>query len=332
MERLGVPHVVRDGMSVLDGDEAAVFERLLFRSRAPPPDTPPVRALSESSGIEIRPKFSISVGVRIGRPEKAAPRSMKPPIHSLFPVGDKGGMTRDLVKASRSPDFYTNVSLRSCPECSKPALGMKCGVCGGGDHTTKHVPVLQDCTVRRLLRQVPEEGCHPLVQGVPAQGVPDPGAGEYRIQGSGSRSRGSRRLVGQDRAAEPIEKGLLRQAHGLTVFKDGTVRYDATNATLTHFRPSWIGADVQRLRELGYTHDITGEPLENDEQTLELMVQDVILPGESGQYFVGAAKYVDELLEKFYGVGRYYNVRDPSQLVGTFGRRFGPPHIRGCGG
>ena len=314
LERLGVPHVVRDGMSVLDGDEAAVFERLLFRSK-PPPDTPPVRALSESSGIEIRPKFSISVGVRIGRPEKAAPRSMKPPIHSLFPVGDKGGMTRDLVKASRSPDFYTNVSLRSCPECSKPALGMKCGVCGGGTTLQSMCQYCRTVLSGDFCDRCQKRGVTHSYREFPLK--------EYLIraqENTGYRVRepfkGVKALVGQDRAAEPIEKGLLRQAHGLTVFKDGTVRYDATNATLTHFRPSWIGADVQRLRELGYTHDVMGEPLENDEQILELMVQDIILPGESGQYFVGAAKYVDELLEKFYGVGRYYNVRDPSQLVG----------------
>ena len=59
-------------------------------------------------------------------------------------------------------------------------------------------------------------------------------------------------LINQDRIAEPFEKGLLRQKHGLTVFKDGTVRFDATNSPLTHFKPSWIGTPISKLKELGY--------------------------------------------------------------------------------
>ena len=73
---------------------------------------------------------------------------------------------------------------------------------------------------------------------------------------------------------------------------------------------------MDRLRDLGYTRDIHGRELRDSSQMVELMVQDVILPQESGPYFVAAARYVDDLLERFYGTERHYNIREPSQLVG----------------
>ena len=71
--------------------------------------------LTETTGIEIKNKFSKSIGVRIGRPEKAAPRLMKPPVHVLFPVAEKGGITRDILKAAvASESFFTNLNNRRC--------------------------------------------------------------------------------------------------------------------------------------------------------------------------------------------------------------------------
>lgn len=313
LERLGVPHTKQDGLVVLCGEEAAVFNRIVLYGELP--DAPPVEALSTSSGISIRPKFSTSVGVRIGRPEKAAPRSMKPPIHSLFPVGDKGGATRDIVKASRTPNFYTNISLRTCPKCGVFSFGMKCYVCGGkivaDNRCDSCRAILRDNFCQRCQKKTSTHSHRefPLKKELSrAQEV-----ARYRAR---EPFKGVKDLIGQNKVAEPLEKGLLRQAHNLTVFKDGTVRYDATNTTLTHFRPSWVGISVEKLHEMGYTRDRHGDVLSNDEQVVELMVQDVVLPKESGPYFVEAARYVDELLERFYGVERYYNIRDASQLVG----------------
>ena len=50
--------------------------------------------------------------------------------------------------------------------------------------------------------------------------------------------------------SEPLEKGILRQKHGLHTFKDGTIRFDATNEPLTHFKPVWISVSIDKLREL----------------------------------------------------------------------------------
>ena len=313
LERLGVPHTVRDNLAVLGGDEAAIFRRIVLGTK--PPDMPPVRALSVSSGITIRPKFSVSVGVRVGRPEKAAARAMNPPVHALFPVGEKGGHTRDLVKAARTPDFYTDVSLLFCPRCDAPAFGAKCNRCGGDT-----VMEMQCRYCRATMREDFCARCQKKTTAHSHREFPlklELARAQERV---GYRAKeplkGVKSLIGQDRIAEPLEKGLMRQAHNLTVFKDGTVRYDATNSTLTHFRPSWIDAGVDELFKLGYTHDIHGNELRDRDQMLELMVQDVILPLECGPYFVGVAKYVDEMLEKLYNTKKYYNVQEPSQLVG----------------
>ena len=64
--------------------------------------------------------------------------------------------------------------------------------------------------------------------------------------------KGVKSLMGKDKEAEPIEKGILRQKYGLSVFKDGTIRFDATNEPLTHFMPSFINISISKLHELGY--------------------------------------------------------------------------------
>ena len=52
--------------------------------------------------------------------------------------------------------------------------------------------------------------------------------------------KGVKILMGKNKSAEPLEKGILRQKYDLYAFKDGTIRYDATNGPLTHFIPSFM--------------------------------------------------------------------------------------------
>jgi DNA polymerase II large subunit len=89
--------------------------------------------------------------------------------------------------------------------------------------------------------------------------------------------KGVKELINKEKIAEPLSKGLIRQGFGLTVFKDGTVRFDATNSPLTHFKPKWIGTTIEKLKELGYTHDKNDEPLSNPNQIVELRMQDIII-------------------------------------------------------
>ena len=319
LERLGVPHRADGDEAVLSGDEAVLFNALLYDRR---PDLgagdarPTVpEAITASSGVEIRPKFSTSLGVRIGRPEKAAARSMNPPVHCLFPVSSKGGPQRDLIKAAAEPSFFTNISNRKCAACGEMSVGIRCAACG------EKTSLERTCASCRASVDGGEcAACGRKVAGHSYKAVPLKkmlaAAQEKARVRARTPLKGVNELIGHDRSAEPLEKGLIRQSCGLTVFKDGTVRFDATNSPLTHFRPSWIGTSAARLRELGYERDVDGLPLERDDQTVEIMMQDIVVPEDGAAYLVRACRYIDDELERLYGRPRYYNVQDADGLVG----------------
>ena len=306
LEKLGVPHEISDDSLTLMEAEAQIFYQLLFVNPIKTEETDSVpQIITKSSGIKIRPKFSTSIGVRIGRPEKAAPRLMKPPVHILFPVGNKGGSTRDLLKASSTSGFYCNIYNRSCKNCNEPSISIMCQKCGNRT-TTEHI-----CPLCRS--SLDSNFCQKCKKKAPIHSFKPFPLKEKMItaqQRTGIRARepfkGVMELISQDRIAEPLEKGLIRQHYELTVFKDGTVRFDATNSPLTHFKPSWIGTSPERLCQLGYTHDIDGIPLTTQDQTVEIKMQDIIIPLESGKYLVQVCKYIDTELEKLYGkkIGR----------------------------
>jgi DNA polymerase II large subunit len=71
--------------------------------------------LSLLSGVQIKDKAPTYVGGRMGRPEKAKHREMKPLVHVLFPVGLKGGSHRDLMEASRQGPVFVELAKRKCP-------------------------------------------------------------------------------------------------------------------------------------------------------------------------------------------------------------------------
>jgi len=68
--------------------------------------------------------------------------------------------------------------------------------------------------------------------------------------------------ISKHKTPEPLEKGILRAKHNVSVFKDGTIRFDMTDAPLTHFKPKEIHVSIQKLKKLGYTKDYLGNTLE----------------------------------------------------------------------
>ncbi len=314
LEKLGVPHKQKDSI-ILEENEAKIFYNILFRKLPIIDDSSVPKILSISSGISIRNKFSTSIGVRIGRPEKAAPRKMKPPTHVLFPISDKGGPTRDLLKASRQTNFFTNIFNRQCNNCNEPSIGIKCSKCG-----TKTSIIFQCLNCRDILDSSFCEKCKRKAPSHSYKAFPLKEKLLAAQEKMGFRAqepfKGVKELISQDRIPEPLEKGLARQNFGLTMFKDGTVRFDATNSPLTQFKPSWIGTSIEKLKELGYTHDIDGNPIANSDQIIEIRMQDIIIPYESGKYLVSTCKYIDTLLEKFYGKLSFYNVKNHEELIG----------------
>ncbi len=316
LEKIGVPHEVVEETLFLKNIEAKIFFYLLFRKPIQiEKDLSVPQIITLSSGIKIPNKFSTSIGVRVGRPEKAALRKMKPPVHTLFPVGNKGGASRDLLKASKQPDFYCNIYNRFCKNCNTPSISIACSKC---KTKTSAIFICKKC--RDELDTNYCTKCKSRAHGHSYRSFPLKDLLQTAQERIGFRAqepfKGVKELINQDRVPEPLEKGLIRQSLGLNVFKDGTIRFDTTNAPLSHFKPSWIGTTPQKLVELGYTHDLNGNPLENSNQIVELRVQDVVIPKECGDSLVSVCQYIDRELSKLFGHKSFYNVKNTDDLIG----------------
>ncbi|MCD6470455.1 DNA polymerase II large subunit [Candidatus Bathyarchaeota archaeon] len=318
LEEICIPHRVVDDRIILEGCDAHAFAFTLGINNVHEDiniGLPVLDNLSKLSGVTIRDKAPSFIGARVGRPEKAKKREMKPPVQVLFPVGLGGGSQRDLMKAYKKEAIRVEVVNRFCPKCQITTFKRICPNCGS---ETKIKFICPKCG-----REVDGEECPACKvktkpfksQKIPIKALIDEAC--KKIGFTPSQIKGVRGLTNKTRTPEPIEKGILRAKYNLSVYKDGTVRFDATNAPLTHFKPSEIGVSVEKLKALGYKRDYLGNPLVDSEQICELKIHDIIIPWKSVEYLISIANFVDDLLEKFYGLPRFYNIRRPQDLVGV---------------
>jgi len=253
--------------------------------------------VSELSGVKVKPRGMYRIGTRMGRPEKAAERKMSPPVHLLFPIANAGGTQRLLADAVKMNAIDIEIGDRQCPACGAKNVLYKCDTCGA--HT---LAVPQEGRMQPRTIQIA-----PLVQAALDHLKMDkPPESVKAVVG----------LISKGKFPEPIEKGILRAKHNLFTFKDATVRFDMINITLTHFKPKEANVTLEKLKELGYTHDARGAPLEREDQVIELRVQDIIVSTLCLDYMLRASQYVDELLTKFYGYKPYYNCNTREDLYG----------------
>ena len=84
--------------------------------------------------------------------------------------------------------------------------------------------------------------------------------------------KGIRGTSSAEHSIEHLSKGILRAKYNLHVNKDGTIRYDATELPITHFKPKEISVSIKKLIEMGYTHDTYGKELLDEDQILEQMI------------------------------------------------------------
>jgi DNA polymerase II large subunit len=95
----------------------------------------PLELVSKLAGVRVMKRSPTRIGGRMGRPEKAKERRMKPPPHIIFPVGTAGGPQRLVNNAAEKGEIEVNVGMRRCTTCGRRGLFPRCD-CGG--HT---VPV-----------------------------------------------------------------------------------------------------------------------------------------------------------------------------------------------
>jgi len=263
-----------------------------LRLRPAPEGDDPIGFVASLAGFPVKARGPTRIGARMARPEKAAPRKMQPAPHSLFPIGHAGGPQRLLAEAAAKETVEVEVGLRICSSCGKRWFLPKCS-CGG--HTLpRNGPSRQHVPLAAVLRMALER-------------VGETKASEIKaVQG----------MISKTKTPEAVEKGVLRAKHEIYVFKDGTSRYDMTNLPLTHFTPHEAGISVETARRLGYTRDIRGRELESAAQVVELKPQDVLVARSCGEYLVQVAGFVDDLLDRLYGLPRFYNATEPRDLLG----------------
>ncbi|RME79240.1 MAG: DNA polymerase II large subunit [Methanobacteriota archaeon] len=300
LELLGLEHKVVEGVVKLSKESKEILERtLLCASREELAKTIEekdniLEVLSSISGVEIKDKGGSYVGGRMGRPEKAKLREMEGKPHVLFPTGQPQRSLSKLyntLKVKKMERLNTVEAMTYyCKKCKKEVPYLLCPLC-----KSMSVPL----EVKKMDLPFVEmyDKCRELI-------------------GSQHEIKGVKGLMSRMKMSERLEKGFLRAKHNLYVFRDGTVRFDATDVPLTHFYAKDIGVPIEKLRELGYTKDVYGEELVSGEQIVELYPQDILVSEGMVESLINAAKFIDEMLVKLYGMEPYYNIEDKEGLIG----------------
>ncbi|MEX2719268.1 MAG: DNA polymerase II large subunit [Candidatus Sigynarchaeota archaeon] len=319
LERACIPHVVDGDVYDFLDESLPLIETLGLRNPGAFIDltvTNAVEAINKYSEVKIRDKAPYFMGLRMGRPEKAKERKMNPPVHVLFPIGHDSGAQRIFQDAMKKRVIKVDLANRACPDCGAVTFLPVCHKC------KKDTVFFKSCNKCKKVLKEGEDTC------------PSCGAiGQYysnrevnlvnlytaamkRVNFNMPTIKAIKGLSSAHKIPEPLEKGMLRAKHEVYVYKDGTARFDTTDVPLTHFCPREIFATVDDIKKLGYTHDVFGKPLEHPNQVCELKIQDILLPKASLKYLFKVASFVDDLLEKVYGMPRYYNIKTERDFIG----------------
>ena len=288
------------------------------------------------SDFVIKNKAGEFIGARMGRPEKAKLRKLTGSPNVLFPVGGEGGRLRSLQAACQVGKVRSSFPICFCEKCQRETIYPACETCGTkakkmyfyfgskekafdslkGD--IKGAPYYnQDLDINYYFDKAVEK------LGLKREEIP-------------LLIKGIRGTSSKNHVMENLGKGVLRAKYGLQVNKDGTIRLDATELPIVSFKPKEISVSVGKLKELGYGEDIYGNELVEENQILELMPHDVLLPccknsldEKADDVFIKISKFVDEELEKFYGLKSFYNVETRDDLVGKLGVCMAPHNCAG---
>ncbi len=239
------------------------------------------------SGMTIIPKSPTRIGARMGRPEKAGARKMKPLVHVLFPVEDFGSSRRSIGDANLSSkgDYDSEALQRICVSCGNLTITPLCEKCGGKTAKSERKTKV-NVNISDLIKAAEER------TGVTIE--------EVKLL------KGVKKLMSSHKTCEPLEKGLLRAKNGVSVNKDGTCRYDVSDIPITHFDPLEIGLSDKKAEELGY---VPGK-------LNEIFPQDIIVPYGAGDYLLSVSRLVDDLLTRYYRLPPFYSCKSREDIIG----------------
>ena len=288
-----------------------------------------INAVNEVAPFSVRERAPTRIGARMGRPEKSEKRDLSPAVHTLFPITEAGGNQRDVAAAAGTMDdqgqrgiIDVQINQRRCPETDEQTFKLQHPESGA--HTDPHY----ECKECDIVCEPDEAGrvicpsCEKEVTAAEQQTVDL--QREYRNaldainerEGNFEILKGVKGLTSVNKTPEPLEKGILRAKHGVSSFKDGTVRYDMTDLPVTAVKPEELDVTADHFRGLGYETDIDGDPLRHDDQLVELQVQDIVLSEGAADHLLKTADFVDDLLERFYELPAFYEIEEREDLVG----------------
>ncbi|HKZ49977.1 MAG TPA: DNA polymerase II large subunit, partial [Candidatus Nanoarchaeia archaeon] len=320
LELIGCPHSVNDDSVILAGEEIAVLKYLLCNKNSNYSGSNGLECINSISPITVRDKAGTYIGTRMGRPEKAKIRALKGAPAGLFPIGKEGGRFRSLNEASANNKITSDFPIFNCMKCNKITIYPSCEVCGEKTELWRLCPMCK--------RKTKKLKCHTDTLAYERRSIEpnyyiQSALGKLQMHDLPQLVKGVKGTWNKDHILENAAKVILRAKHKLTANKDGTIRFDAIQLPITHFKPFEIGASIEKLKSLGYSEDIHNKPLENENQILEIKPQDVLLPicptspdESAADIFIRTANFVDELLEKFYGLPKFYNVKAKEDLIG----------------
>ena len=293
--------------------------------------------VNNCSEFIIKDKAGEFIGARMGRPEKAKLRKLTGSPHVLFPIGEQGGRFRSVQEACNAGFVISDFPTYFCEVCKRDTIYSKCETCHSQTRKFYFCPV---CSERFFSEKCP---MHSVGKSYSRQEVEIKKYFDNAIKHLNLKNgeipvlvKGVRGTSSESHLFENLSKGMLRAIFNLNVNKDGTIRYDMTELPITHFKPKEISVSIEKLKSLGYTHDISGVFLENNEQIIEMMPHDIILPAcyESGderadEVFLNISKFIDSLLERFYGLPPFYNARTKEDLIGHLAVCMAPHNCAG---
>lgn len=275
--------------------------------------------INSFSLLQQRDKAGTFIGARMGRPEKAKMRHLTGSPQVMFPVGEEGDRLRSFQAALAAGKVTSAFPSLYCDSCKKEMIYPSCEECGKEciqHYYCRHCGDLNQDQCRH------GQASRHKNQGLDINYYLAKAKGRLQEKVLPELIKGIRGTSNKHHIVEHLAKGILRARHNIYVNKDGTTRYDCTELPITHFKPKEIKTSVAKLRELGYLYDIHSAELLDEDQIVEIKPQDVILPGfdsldESAPKVLSrVAKFVDDLLVRFYRLKPFYNIKSEQDLIG----------------
>lgn len=323
LELIGAEHAnVPDEYVIIEKEEADALFANLGSLESTAEFAKPLDAVNSMSSFKIKDKCGYFIGARMGRPEKAKLRALKGTPSVLFPIGEQGGKLRLFKTAMANGKVTAQFPIYYCEQCINKTIFKVCETCG---QKCKQKFYCRMCGQDMITNTCAQHGkCMPYKdQSVDISHYINNAMKICGIAQLPDAMKGVRGTSNAEHIPEHIAKGLIRAKHNLSVNKDGTIRYDMTEMVCTHFKPKEVGASIPKLKQMGYTHDIYSKELTDENQVLELLAQDLILPACPESPDQGAddsllrvANFIDEMLVKLYGLERYYNLNQKEDLIG----------------